>query len=246
MGRSRSPRQLAGRLRTRVAGGPSAAAKEDAELRWWLEHWVPPIRDGGFSPPDALRWLPGETAADSYAGRRWQQARAEVARVRDEAGISEEAFFAGKVVVDIGPGALGFPDAVAREARLAIGIDPLAERYRAAGLLLDGSDALYLTAGAEAIPLTSGCADVVLARNSLDHVEDPPAAVREMRRLLTPGGSLVLNFDVGHTPTATEPHSLALEQVKGWLAGMQLVHERAWPHSHGGDGQITCLVARAA
>jgi SAM-dependent methyltransferase len=219
----------------------SVAVKHDAELRWWLDEWLPVLKAGGFNPGDASELLGGEEAAPTYEGRRWQQARAEVRRVLREAAIEDERFFDGKVVLDIGPGPLGFPDAC--PARVSIGVDPLAERYREHGLLLEGSDALYLSVGAEAIPLTSASVDVVVARNSLDHVDDPHAVLTEARRLLRPGGTLILNFDVGHEPTATEPHTLTRELVRAALDGMTIVHEATPPQAHGGTGEVVVIVA---
>jgi ubiquinone/menaquinone biosynthesis C-methylase UbiE len=217
------------------------ALKHDAELRWWLDEWLPVLRAGGFNPGDAAELLGGEAVAATYEGRRWQQARAEVTRVLREAAIDDERFFEGKVVVDIGPGPLGFPDAC--PARVSIGVDPLAELYREHGLLLEGSDALYLSVGAEAIPLTSASVDVVVARNSLDHVDDPQAVLTEARRLLRPGGTLILNFDVGHAPTATEPHALTREQVRGALGDMTIAHEATTAQPHGGEGEVVVIVA---
>src|SRR3954453_17348256 len=169
--------------------GRTADAKGDAELHWWLTTWDPVLREGGLNPSDALELLGEPAPASDYAGPRWQQARAEGERVAREAALGAPGFFTGKVVVDIGPGPLGFPDAC--PARVSIGVDPLAERYAAAGLLLE-SNAVYLTARAEAVPLVSATVDVVIARNSLDHVDDPPAAIDEARRLLRPGGTLIL------------------------------------------------------
>ncbi|HKR98202.1 MAG TPA: methyltransferase domain-containing protein, partial [Candidatus Dormibacteraeota bacterium] len=148
------------------------AADLDAELRWWLETWDPVIREGGFNPGDVLEFLdPGEAPAETYQGRRRQIARAEVRRVLREAEIDNERFFDGKTVVDIGPGPLGFPDAC--PAATSIGIEPLAERFARAGLLIEESNAIYLAVPAEEIPLVSSSVDVVLSRNSLDHVRDP-------------------------------------------------------------------------
>jgi SAM-dependent methyltransferase len=217
------------------------AAKHDAELRWWLEEWLPVLQAGGFNPGDASELLGGEEAAPTYEGRRWQQARAEVRRVLREASIEDERFFEGKVVLDIGPGPLGFPDAC--PARISIGVDPLADRYRAAGLLLEGSDAIYLSVGAEAIPLTSESVDAVVARNSLDHVDDPRAVLDEMRRLLRPGATLILNFDAGHAPTATEPHTLTRDLVRAGLGDLAILREDTTAHPHGGEGEVVVLVA---
>jgi SAM-dependent methyltransferase len=191
------------RLRQRLR--PPAEVKGDEELAWWLRNWKPALADDALVPDDVLALLLGEEPAPTYEGRRWQHARAAVHRVLQESGIENTNFFDGKVVVDIGPGALGFPDAC--PARVSIGVEPLAHRFADAGLLLS-SDAIYLAARAEAIPLISGTVDVVVARNSLDHVDGPRAAVAEARRLLRPGGTLILNFDAEHTPTPSEPHTL--------------------------------------
>jgi SAM-dependent methyltransferase len=232
------------RLRLLQRSRDPVAVKQEAELSWWLEEWDPVLRAGGFNPGDASMLLDGEEPAATYEERRWQQARAEVRRLLREAEIEDERFFDGKVVVDIGPGALGFPDAC--PARVSIGVDPLADRFRERGLLLEGSDALYLSVGAERIPLVSGSVDVVVARNSLDHVDDPPAVLREAQRLLRPGGTLILNFDVGHAPTATEPHALTSEGVRAALAGMTIVRERTAAAPHGQDGEVVVIVATRA
>lgn len=229
------------RLRLRQRFRSATAIKHDAELSWWLNQWDRILREGGFNPADVPDFLDGEPVAETYEGRRWQQARAEVRRVVREANIDSPAFFRDKVVVDIGPGALGFPDAC--PARVSIGVEPLAERFADAGLLLD-SGAVYLVAGAEAIPLISESVDVVIARNSLDHVDDPRVAVAEARRLLRPGGTMILNFDVHTTPTATEPHTLDAAEVRSWLQPMTVVHENVWDHGHGRLGHAVILVAR--
>ena len=191
------------------------------------------MRAGGFNPGDVPAFIPGEEVAPTYEGRRWQIARAEVRRVAAEAGRDVAELFGDRVVVDVGPGPLGFPDAC--PARLAIGVDPLAERFREHGLLLD-SPALYLAVGAEAIPLVSASADVVVARNSLDHVTEPAAALAEVRRILRPGGTLLVSVDVGHPATATEPHSLELDEIRELLAAFEVEREDVRDEAHGGGG----------
>ena len=218
--------------------------KGDEELRFWLTEWDPVIRAGGFNPGDVPELLGHEPVAETYAGRRWQIARAEVVRVLREAAIGDQGFFEGKVVLDIGSGPLGFPDAC--PARVSLSVDPLHERYAASGLLLEGSPAIYLSVGAERIPLVSASVDVVVVRNALDHVDDPDAVLAEIQRLLKPGGELIANFDVGHTPTPTEPHDLRVDAVKDALAAMTVEHEQAWDRAHGFDGHAVVLRARKA
>jgi SAM-dependent methyltransferase len=220
------------------------AAKNEAQLRWWLEQWHPVLQGGGFHPGDALERLAGEQAAPDYLGRRWQQARAEVARVLGEAGIEDPQFFEDKVVVDIGPGPLGFPDAC--PARVSIGVDPLAEEFAQHGLLLPESPAVYLACGGEAIPLLSASVDVVLARNSLDFVDDPELVLGEAQRILAPGGILIVLFDVGSTPSAAEPHELSPERVTRTLVELTVVRERSWPEPFGHDGHRVAMVAQKA
>lgn len=234
-------RGIRSRLRLRLRFRDPVAAKHDAELRWWLDEWEPVIRAGGFHPGDALDLLDEEQPAETYEGRRWQQARAEVRRVLAEARIDDPHFFDDKVVVDIGPGPLGFPDAV--PAKLSIGVEPLADRYREHGLLIEHSTAEYLSIGAEHIPLETNTVDVVVARNSLDHVDDPDAVLAEIQRLLKPGGALILNFDAGHEPTATEPHTLTRERIATALHQMTIVSEEVLAVAHGG-GETVLLVAR--
>jgi SAM-dependent methyltransferase len=238
MGSMARARALA-KLRTRFRS--QAGLKGEAEIAWWLHEWDPILRAGGFHPGDVADLLDGEPPADTYEGRRWQVARAEVRRVLREANIEDPSFFHGKVVVDIGPGPLGFPDAC--PARVSIGVEPLAQQFADARLLLD-SHAVYLRAVGEAVPLVSTSVDVIVARNSLDHVDDPRMALSEARRLLRPGGTLILNFDVDHPGTAAEPHTLDADEVRSWLGAMTILHEDIWDHPHGHDGHAVVLVAR--
>jgi SAM-dependent methyltransferase len=171
---------------------------------------------------------------ETYEGRRRQIARAEVRRVAAEAGSSEDELFAGRVVVDVGPGPLGFPDAC--PARVSIGVEPLAERFREHGLLLHDSPAIYLAAGAESIPLVSGSVDVVVTRNSLDHVTSPAEVTAEVARILRPGGTLLVSVDVDHPATPTEPHTLTLDGVRELLASFEIERVDVRDEAHGGGG----------
>jgi len=49
-----------------------------------------------------------------------------------------------------------------------------------------------LRSGAELIPLASECADLIVATDILEHIEDDVAALREFHRVLKPGGHAVI------------------------------------------------------
>ncbi len=57
-----------------------------------------------------------------------------------------------------------------------------------------GSATRYVVADADALPFDDGSFDLVTAYNVLMDVADVPAAVAEMRRVLRPGGAVVLSL----------------------------------------------------
>jgi SAM-dependent methyltransferase len=98
-------------------------------------------------------------------------------------------FFANRRVVDIGCGPIGlihFIDNAAERIR----IDPLLLQYESR-MTLPGPQ-LSMAGLGESLPLASGSVDIAICFNALDHMQDPPAALAEMRRVLRPGGVLLL------------------------------------------------------
>jgi hypothetical protein len=69
--------------------------------------------------------------------------------------------------------------------------------------------------------------------------------MREARRILRPGGTLILLFDVGSVPSPAEPHALTVARVRAGLAGMEVVREHHREHPFGHDGHSVILVAHA-
>jgi SAM-dependent methyltransferase len=213
----------------------------EVELAFWTDTWDAHIRNGSLFAPGGLELLGEAAVAHDYEGRRWQEARAQVRRILREAQIDDPEFFAGKVVAEIGPGPVGFPEACG--AKLATAIEPPAPRLAAAGLLLPG-DVAYLACGAEDIPLLDASLDVVVARNSLDHVADPAAVMAEVKRLLRPGGTLILNVDIEGVPTAAEPHTFQREDVHRLVAPLHIEREHELDEPHGHEGRQLIVVAR--
>lgn len=101
----------------------------------------------------------------------------------------------GARVLEVGSGAhglvffMGLPD--------AIGVDPLAEDY--ARLFPQWqSRAKTVAAFGEALPFDDAAFDFVFSDNVVDHAEDPARIVREISRVLVPGGIVYFTVNVHH------------------------------------------------
>ncbi len=92
------------------------------------------------------------------------------------------------VIVDVGCGTGATASALGQVGRV-VGVDfsPLAlEACTKRGLRE------LLRARAEAIPLASGSVDAIVATDILEHLDDDLAALKEFRRILKPGGQVVM------------------------------------------------------
>lgn len=114
----------------------------------------------------------------------------------------------GGLLVDVGCGGGLLARAVGGYRH--VGVDRTESALRIASR--HGLEAIAADAGA--IPLPDGCADVVVAGEVLEHVDDLEAAVAEAARVLAPGGLLV--FD---TINRTAFARLALVAVAERLPG---------------------------
>jgi SAM-dependent methyltransferase len=92
------------------------------------------------------------------------------------------------LILDIGCGTGATAAALTRFGRV-VGLDfsPLALRACSQRGLAE-----LLRSGAESIPLASECADLIVATDILEHIENDVAALREFHRVLKPGGHAVI------------------------------------------------------
>jgi SAM-dependent methyltransferase len=133
-----------------------------------------------------------------------------------------KGYLEGKTVVEIGPGCCCALEVSG--ARTKIAVEPLAQQYKDNKLLLDGDYGVtYLNQGSERIPLFDNYADVVIASNCLDHVENLEKSVKEIFRILKKGGELFLNLEIDHAPTECEPFALSMEDVKDTFKAFKTV-----------------------
>lgn len=138
-----------------------------------------------------------------------------------------EDYFHGKRILDVGCGPI--PYALAFTDCEICGLDPLIDKYRELGFPLDKySDRLtYVRTGAENMPFEDNFFDAVISVNAIDHVDDSPAAAKEVSRVLRPEG--VLRIEVHyHQPEITEPWSLSDDIVTKHFdhLGIRKIHER--------------------
>lgn len=75
-----------------------------------------------------------------------------------------------------------------------VGVDPLADQYRT--LLPWPEHIALVNASALKLPFADGSFELVCCSNALDHMPDPAAALREMRRVLVPEGRLLLTVEL--------------------------------------------------
>jgi SAM-dependent methyltransferase len=137
-------------------------------------------------------------------------------------GLKREDY-AGKSVLDIGCGPRGSLE-WCDEARERVGLDPLVNVYRRLGI--DRHKMSYINAPSEKIPFADGHFDIVLAKNSLDHVEDLGQTIREIKRVTKPGGLFVLMVEVNHKATIAEPHEFGWDAARQFEPEMSVAFER--------------------
>ena len=94
----------------------------------------------------------------------------------------------GQRVLDVACGS-GF----GLEMLLAAGAQPIGIDYAADALTHINTDARLVRADAMCLPLHSASVDQVVSLETIEHVPDAAALVREIRRVLKPGGLLVLS-----------------------------------------------------
>jgi len=185
--------------------------KESEEINFWINVWNKKIIETGCWTEDVYTLIGEEKRIDTYEEQREKEGKAQGYRIL---GLAKKPrnYFDGKVVVEIGPGCCGLLEM--SNARVKIAIEPLSEQYRDNNLLLKNErGTVYLTCGAESMPLMSEYADIVIAANCLDHVDDIEKTMSEIHRVLKVGGEVFVNVEIDHPPTDCEPHSLTYSDV---------------------------------
>ncbi len=122
------------------------------------------------------------------------------------------------LVLDLGCGGGILAEALAAGGCRVVGLDPsfaslVAARHHGLSTGLDGPPN-YMRAVGEALPFDEATFDGVVASESMEHVEDAPAVLREVRRVLMPSG--VFCFDTPHRNWFNRIGLLWAAELLGW------------------------------
>jgi len=166
-----------------------------------------------------------DTAAiTSHAARRFRSEydyalfeyyrSAKVIKFLEQAGVT-----VGGSILDAGCGGGGMPLSFAEEARRVVGID-LAPRFADAGHRIAAERGLgnlaFARADGQALPFPDAAFDMVLSHAVIEHVADAALYLRELARVLKPGGTMYLStapylsFAGAHLPRLAVPVPLHL------------------------------------
>jgi SAM-dependent methyltransferase len=184
----------------------------------------------------------------SYTAERLAYSRLLLDEVIFFLGEDSPKWMEGKTIVTIGCGCTG--DLAAFPAAVKIAVDPLLYVYQKLGMLMDdaaGNRTIYLSMGAENLPLLDEFADLVICRNALDHMLDPSITTKELWRILNKNGALFVSVDIGGAPTPDEPTVFSTESLGNLLSEqfevVKLVDNYP-PHSKGRISSLRLLARK--
>ncbi|MBI4021207.1 MAG: methyltransferase domain-containing protein [Candidatus Aenigmarchaeota archaeon] len=115
-------------------------------------------------------------------------------RTREQLLLEFARLRPGQRVLDIGCGSGTVTRAIARRGCPAVGVDvsEACIAYATGKAQEEGLDATFLVGSIEALPFADRSFDCIIASHIIEHVEQPGRIIRDMYRLLTPGGTLIL------------------------------------------------------
>lgn len=120
-------------------------------------------------------------------------------KVRDRA-LATAAVKSGATAADIGCGSGFITEELIRAGLHVIAVDQSEAMLAAMNRKFAGIDEVdYRCGEAEQLPITDDAVDYAFANMYLHHLERPPVAVKEMTRILKPGGTLVITDLDSHT-----------------------------------------------
>jgi ubiquinone/menaquinone biosynthesis C-methylase UbiE len=149
-------------------------------------------------------------------------------------------FYKDKAILDIGCGARGSLE-WADMAKRRVGMDPLADEY----VKLEGKNHKmeYKKGYSENIPFPDNSFDVVCSFNSFDHVDNLEKSIKEIGRVVKPGGYFLLLPDIHEKPTVREPQVFSWDVVKKFTPPFELLEEKHYEKSEQSRGMYEGILA---
>lgn len=171
--------------------------------------------------------------------------------IANSAAYLEPHLIAGRSLLDVGcgPGTITTEFAERLAPGRVVGLDAAADAIAAAGshAVEVGSAATFVQGDAFSLPFDDGAFDITHTHQTLQHVGDPVAMLREMARVTAPGGTIAAR-EVDYAVTSWFPLLPGLAQ---WLDLYLRVHRgnggepnagrhlKAWAHEAGLDAVET-------
>lgn len=181
----------------------------------------------------------------SGAAGAWDTMRAELIGARTDLLGALDLLDERWVVGDLGCGAGHMAAALAPCVRRVVAVDESDAMLAVARGRLTGVRNVDFHAGAlERLPVETGALDAALLVLVMHHVAEPLAALQEARRVLRPGGKLVMVDLMAHDRAEYASQfghiwpGFSAEQVLGWLraAGFERPRHRALPADPAAQG----------
>jgi SAM-dependent methyltransferase len=98
-------------------------------------------------------------------------------------------------ILDVGSGDGFWTARFASHCRQIVGVEPDDTLRRLAARLHRSNNLSYVSGVAESLPFPSAAFDKVVSVSCLEHFQDPTQGLREMIRVLKPGGRLAISVD---------------------------------------------------
>lgn len=181
------------------------------------------------------RWLPPVAVRALWEGRlrEFYEANASYDEMTRAPGKAEHPqakllgclVTAGGVYVEVGCGGGEICRLVGRTAQVTgVDVSPLA--LAAAEARDDRPNKSYVRAEAEHLPFESGTCDGVYSFEVLEHLWDPVAALREMARILKPGGFLLVSMPNRFSLDLHVPKGVVVRMIEFALAAIRFGVDR--------------------